>query len=106
MLQFIVHYMELYILNGFKFRSLKDFWEFLDLPHSKGAVETYSYDSQNRLVGYSSPTTSATYAYDVLDRRIAKTVDGTVTAYVYDPWGLDSTASDVLLTCPHHEGHL
>ncbi len=64
---------------------------------SKGAVETYSYDSQNRLVGYSSPTTSATYAYDVLDRRIAKTVDGTVTAYVYDPWGLDSTASDVLL---------
>ncbi len=64
---------------------------------SGGVVKTYSYDSQNRLVGYSSPTTSATYAYDVLDRRIAKTVDGTVTAYVYDPWGLDSTASDVLL---------
>ncbi|HHI70325.1 MAG TPA: hypothetical protein ENJ91_04935 [Rhodobacteraceae bacterium] len=39
-----------------------------------GVVETYSYDSQNRLVGYSSPTTTATYAYDALNRRIAKTV--------------------------------
>ena len=37
MLQFIVHYMELFILNGFEFSTLKDFWEFFDLPNSKDA---------------------------------------------------------------------
>lgn len=40
-----------------------------------GAVETYSYDSQNRLIGYASPTTTAAYAYNALDRRFAKVVD-------------------------------
>jgi len=60
-------------------------------------VESYSYDSQNRLAGYSSPTTSATYAYDALDRRIAKTVDGTVTAYVYDISPDDPLAHDDIL---------
>ena len=49
-----------------------------------GAVESYSYDSQNRLIGYASETTTASYAYDAMDRRIAKTVDGDVMAYVYD----------------------
>ena len=49
-----------------------------------GDVETYSYDSQNRLVGYQSPSTVASYAYDALDRRISKTVDGETTSYVYD----------------------
>ena len=44
-----------------------------------GAVETYTYDSQNRLVGYTGAQV-ATYAYDALDRRIAKTVDGVVEA--------------------------
>ncbi|WP_170328201.1 PKD domain-containing protein [Ruegeria arenilitoris] len=48
------------------------------------AVETYAYDSQNRLIGYGSDTTTATYAYDAMERRIAKTVDGKTTAYVYD----------------------
>lgn len=63
-----------------------------------GAVETYAYDSQNRLVGYTSPTTTATYAYDALDRRIAKVVDGVVEAHVHDAWALRSTiASDVVL---------
>ncbi len=63
-----------------------------------GVVETYSYDSQNRLVGYTDGTTTATYAYDALNRRIAKTVDGVVTAFVYDTWGTDiSTASDILM---------
>ena len=51
---------------------------------SDGAVESYSYDSQNRLVGYASDSTTASYAYDALERRIAKTVDGVQTAYVYD----------------------
>ena len=40
-----------------------------------GDVETYAYDSQNRLVGYSNPNLTARYAYDALDRRIAKTID-------------------------------
>ncbi|WP_176556002.1 RHS repeat domain-containing protein [Pelagimonas phthalicica] len=49
-----------------------------------GSVESYSYDSQNRLVGYASPTTTASYAYDALDRRIAKEVDGASEAFIYD----------------------
>ncbi len=49
-----------------------------------GAIETYGYDSQNRLISYASDTTSATYAYDALERRIAKTVDSSETAYIYD----------------------
>lgn len=59
-----------------------------------GEVEAHTYDSQNRLVGYASPTTPASYAYDALDRRVAKTVDGTVTAYVYDMSTDDPLAYD------------
>ncbi|MCB2130762.1 MAG: hypothetical protein KDE03_17280, partial [Rhodobacteraceae bacterium] len=59
-----------------------------------GAVESYAYDSQNRLVGYSSATTTANYAYDALDRRIAKVVDGAETAYVYDLSPEDPLAHD------------
>ena len=62
-----------------------------------GAIETYTYDSQNRLVGYASAQ-AATYAYDALDRRIAKTVDGVTEAFVYDPWSATSTtANDAIL---------
>ena len=46
-----------------------------------GAVEEYFYDSQNRLIGYESDTTTASYAYDAVKRRIAKTVIGVTTAY-------------------------
>jgi RHS repeat-associated protein len=64
-----------------------------------GVVETYAYNSQNRLVGYANPTTTATYAYDALDRRVAKTVDGVTEAWVYDSADLsDSTASNTALT--------
>ena len=64
-----------------------------------GVVESYGYDSQNRLVSYDSGTgTLASYAYDALERRIAKTVDGVTTAYVYDPWNTySSVANDILL---------
>jgi YD repeat-containing protein len=63
-----------------------------------GEAETYTYDRQNRLIGYTSPTTEATYAYDALDRRIAKTVDGVTEAYVYDSADLgDSTATNPAL---------
>lgn len=51
---------------------------------ASGEVETYTYDSQNRLVGYASPTTTASYAYDALERRIAKTVDGSSLVLVSD----------------------
>ena len=63
-----------------------------------GAVEDYAYDSQNRLVGYASPTTTARYAYDALERRIAKSVGGVTEAYVYDGSDLsDPTAQNVTL---------
>ncbi len=52
-----------------------------------GAVETYSYDSQNRLTGYTDGTTTANYAYDALGRRIARTVDATSIEYVYGVFG-------------------
>jgi hypothetical protein len=35
MLQIVIPYLELYILNGFSFKSEQDFWKFLDLPSSK-----------------------------------------------------------------------
>ena len=64
---------------------------------SSGAVESYIYDSQNRLVGYQSATNTASYAYDAMDRRIAKTVNGAVTSYVYDTSMEDTLAFDDIL---------
>ncbi|WP_299695392.1 FG-GAP-like repeat-containing protein [uncultured Tateyamaria sp.] len=62
-----------------------------------GSVETYSYDSQNRLVGYASPTVTASYAYDALDRRIGKMVDGTTATFVYNTVdAVFSKSNDVL----------
>jgi RHS repeat-associated protein len=63
---------------------------------ASGAIETYTYDSQNRLVGYAGAST-ASYAYDALDRRIAKTVNGAVTSYVYDTSMEDALAFDDIL---------
>jgi len=64
-----------------------------------GVVETYTYNSVNKLVAYDSGTgTVASYFYDALGRRIAKDVDGVATAYVYDPWNpYSSVANDILL---------
>jgi RHS repeat-associated protein len=45
---------------------------------------SYSWDSRNRLIGISSPTTSAAFTYDALGRRTNRTVNGSVTRYVYD----------------------
>ena len=64
---------------------------------SGGVVEEYAYDSQNRLVGYSSATSSASYTYDAMDRRIAKTVDGVTTAYIYDASSNMGLATDDIL---------
>ncbi|MCU0826005.1 MAG: hypothetical protein MUE52_01015 [Tabrizicola sp.] len=67
------------------------------ISKATGDIESYVYDSQNRLIGYSSPTTEASYAYDALDRRIAKVVDGVTEAFVYDAWGMASTSNEVVL---------
>ena len=62
-----------------------------------GSVETYTYDSQNRLVGYASGMTTASYAYDVLERRIAKAVDSSQRAYIYDLSPSDPMAYDDII---------
>jgi RHS repeat-associated protein len=52
-----------------------------------GAVTTYEYDAENKLVRVVSPTNTANYRYDGLGRRVEKEViAGTtvVTRYVYD----------------------
>jgi YD repeat-containing protein len=49
-----------------------------------------SYDVRDRLVGFTSPTTTASYGYDVLDRRITKSAGGIAMQFVYD--GLDAVA--------------
>ena len=60
-----------------------------------GAVETYAYDSQNRLVEYSDGTDTVEYAYDALDRRIAKITGSDTEAYIIDAWTIAaSTSSD------------
>jgi RHS repeat-associated protein len=59
---------------------------------ASGAIETYAYDSQNRLVGYANDTLSARYAYDALDRRIAKIIDAPdVPITLAKPFALSAT---------------
>ncbi len=48
---------------------------------------SFTYDYQNRMVGYlESRSTNATYRYDVFGRRIAKEVNGVETRYFYLGW--------------------
>ena len=52
---------------------------------STGAVTTYSWDSENRLVRIDFPDlTFAAYRYDGVNRRIEKDDNGVLTRYVYD----------------------
>jgi len=54
---------------------------------SGGAVTTYHYDAENKLVRVVTNTTTVNYKYDGLGRRVEKEVIGgttTVTRYVYD----------------------
>ena len=46
--------------------------------------ETFTYDSANRLIGYSDGTTTASYKFDYLGRRVTRTVNGDVKEYQYD----------------------
>jgi RHS repeat-associated protein len=52
----------------------------------KGTLETttYTYNSEDQLIGVVTPTQTISYKYDALGRRIEKNVAGTITRYVYD----------------------
>jgi RHS repeat-associated protein len=52
---------------------------------ASGRATVYTYDSDNRLTGVTTPQgLAATYRYDGLGRRISKTIGGLTTAYIYD----------------------
>src|SRR5262249_46525018 len=48
---------------------------------------TYSYDTQNRLIGVTTPTDTWTYEYDALGNRNATTHNGRRTEFLVDPTG-------------------
>ncbi|MDD5491994.1 MAG: polymorphic toxin type 44 domain-containing protein [bacterium] len=45
---------------------------------------TYTYNSEDQLIGVVTPTQAISYKYDALGRRIEKNVAGTITRYIYD----------------------
>jgi RHS repeat-associated protein len=47
-------------------------------------VNTYAYDSENRLVAANTPQHAAGYTYDPFGRRTSKTVDGMTTSFLHD----------------------
>lgn len=47
-------------------------------------INSYVYDSQNRLTEVNTPDANVTYEYDSAGRRISKTVDAILTKFVYD----------------------
>lgn len=50
---------------------------------------TYSYDSQNRLLGAVNSTMSMSFKYDGLNRQVSRTLNAGVPTYsVYDSWSL------------------
>ncbi|OYV98574.1 MAG: hypothetical protein B7X11_05915, partial [Acidobacteria bacterium 37-65-4] len=50
-----------------------------------GAIQTYAYDAENKLVNFNSGV--ATYAYDGNGHRVQKTMGSATTIYVYDVMG-------------------
>ncbi|MCG7984203.1 MAG: hypothetical protein JAY90_15810, partial [Candidatus Thiodiazotropha lotti] len=48
---------------------------------------SYTYDDQNRMVGFSNTGTTASYGYNGKGERIRKTVDGVITRFRYGPSG-------------------
>jgi RHS repeat-associated protein len=49
-----------------------------------GDTTTYSYNSEDQLIGVVTPTQTISYKYDALGRRIEKNVAGTISKYIYD----------------------
>jgi RHS repeat-associated protein len=52
-----------------------------------GNTTTYTFDSQDRLTGVSSPSLNIQYQYDGLFNRVSKTDSGATTKYLVDPNG-------------------
>jgi RHS repeat-associated protein len=52
-----------------------------------GNTTTHTFDSQDRLIGVSSPSLNLQYQYDGLFNRVSKTDSGTTTKYLVDPNG-------------------
>jgi RHS repeat-associated protein len=50
--------------------------------------KTFTYDSQNELVGMSSGTTSVAFIYDAFGNRVGKSVNGVITRYLVDDLNL------------------
>jgi len=60
--------------------------------------KTFTYDSQNELVGMSSGTTSVALIYDAFGNRVGKSVNGVVTRYLVDdlnPTGLPQVMEEL-----------
>lgn len=49
MLNFVSHFLKLYIINGFDFEALEDFWEFLDLPAERKNRDIKQLEHQRQL---------------------------------------------------------
>jgi RHS repeat-associated protein len=49
-----------------------------------GETTSYTYNSEDQLIGVVTPTQTISYKYDALGRRIEKNVAGTISRYVYD----------------------
>ncbi len=49
-----------------------------------GETTTYNYNSEDQLIGVTTPIQTISYKYDSLGRRIEKNVSGTITRYIYD----------------------
>ncbi|MDD5131029.1 MAG: hypothetical protein PHH44_00005, partial [bacterium] len=45
---------------------------------------TYTYNSEDQLIGVTTPPQTVSYRYDAIGRRIEKNVSGTIIRYVYD----------------------
>nr|WP_240433701.1 RHS repeat-associated core domain-containing protein [Vibrio cholerae] len=68
---------------------------------TKQGTDTFTYDSQNRLVAATVAAVTASYTYNHLDQRVTKTLNGHTRLLVYDLAGnlieeLDAATGDVL----------
>src|SRR5262249_35931 len=59
-----------------------------------GVTTTYTYNTENRLIGVSTPTDTWTYTYDAFGNRIPSTHNGVVTHDVIEPSGLGNVAAE------------
>jgi RHS repeat-associated protein len=71
------------------------------------SVSTYTYDSANRLTGFSNPSSVSSYQYNGLGDRLAQTVDGVPTNYTLDlNTGLTQVLADGTYTYLYGNGRI